>query len=192
MLLNPVKISNLDDIKLISKSAQLPLSINDISFSTNQDENLILSYNFLNNPTDSNLEKIIKSLFPLGNLNPQIYFLPKSVELSDFAISIENYSLEKDYNIGTNAESNSVVAYVNGFLTPCKYDKNSGNVFFQKKPNSNDTIQIFWKEHSTSQSPTLFSASGFLVDFTPNFSLETFFNFNHPILFEKKSFICLL
>ena len=183
----PVKISNLDDIKLISKSAQLPLSINDISFSTNQDENLILSYNFLNNPTDSNLEKIIKSLFPLGNLNPQIYFLPKSVELSDFAISIENYSLEKDYNIGTNAESNSVVAYVNGFLTPCKYDKNSGNVFFQKKPNSNDTIQIFWKEHSTSQSPTLFSASGFLVDFTPNFSLETFFSFNHPILFEKKS-----
>ena len=182
-----VKISNLDNIELISKSAQIPLSIKDINFSTNQDENLILSYNFLTNPATSTLEKIIKSLFPLGNLNPEIYFVPKLAEQSDIAISIENYSLEENYNIGTKAEANSVVAYVNGFLTPCQYDKNSGNVIFQKKPSSNDTVQVFWKEHSKTESPTLFSALGFLVDFTPNLSLETFVAFNQPILWEKES-----
>lgn len=176
----PVKVSNLSDVELISKSANKSYNTNEITFSTNQEENLILTYNFLSSKEETTSEKILKSLFPLGNINPLIYLLPKSVDESDFAISVKSYS-EENYNIGTNAEENSVVAYVNGFLTFCEYDKNSGNVIFQKKPNSNDRVQIFWKEIAEEKTPTLFTATGFSVDFTPDFSLSSFLSYSTPI-----------
>ena len=180
----PFKISNIDDVSLISKSANVSFSKNDISFSMNLDGNLVLSYNFWNNNETSENQNIkeIKYLFPLGNTNPLIYLYPNSVSESDIAISINNYSMENNYNIGTNADENSVICYINDILTPVEYDKSTGEIKFSTFINEKDKIQVFWKEYSKEANfPVFMSTAGFLY-FTPDLKIKTSLGFETPII----------
>lgn len=180
--------SSIDNVEIISKTAKKPISKTKIAYSLNQEGNLVLSYDFQDNlGTENDNSIFIKNMFPLGNISPLIYFLPKesSSSFTDFAIAVQSETQVDNYNIGTFAYPSSVVSYVNGILTPCSYDKNTGNVEITPSPMPEDTVQIFWKEYSKSGSiPTLFSAFGLEYDINNNLSLSSAISYSSPILFD--------
>lgn len=188
----PVKISFTENIKLVSKYSDTSLDFENIFFLQDFDSNLEIAYNIesFENTESEKILNFAKKLFPLGNKVPLLYLLPSlaSSELIDLAISCENYKLENSYNIGTNAVENSVVAYINGILTPCTYKKSTGEVVFSTEPDSQDKVQLFWKEVSKqNKNPTLFATTGFLLNLTPNLNFTSALSYSQPLLINLKT-----
>lgn len=186
---NLLSIKDIENIEIISRTAQNPISNLKITYSINQDNKLVLSYDEKINfeaTTDEKYQYLIKNLFPLGKQVPLLYFLGKSINYSnlDYALSFNSFILENTYNIGTKAVPGSVTAYVNGILRPCTYDKNSGKVDFLDKPNQDDNVQIFWQEYSKENAfPNIFTAAGFLFQLNQNFNIKTLLSYSSPIYF---------
>ena len=183
----PVNIFSVENVQIISKSAEKPIKNLQIAYSVTQEENLQISYNFENQNDIEPINKFIKNLFPLGEQVPLIYFLPTSTSDKnlDFVLSLESTKIKTSYNIGTKALPGSVTAYINGILTPCTYEQETGNIIFVTKPMPEDKVQIFWKEYTKENlNPNIFTALGFMFNFNPYFGIKSSISYKSPILLD--------
>ncbi len=124
--------------------------------------------------TDENSEQEFsaQNRFPLAKKIPKTY-LNTAVD-SDLKIIVQKYNPVSTYNIGTNAESNSVKVYKNGILiSGAEYDSESGTVKLNSSVSDMDKIYITWNETSgNAKSGAVASQAAFKYFFSPNFSAD--------------------
>ncbi len=110
--------------------------------------------------------------FPLAKKIPQAYL--NTPLKSDLKIIVQKYNPVSTYNIGTNAETNSVKVYKNGILTSgAEYDGESGNVKLNFSVSDMDKIYITWNESSgDSKSGAIAGQAAFKYFFSQNFSAD--------------------
>ena len=113
-----------------------------------------------------------RNRFPLAKKIPQAYL--NTPLNSDLKIIVQKYNPVSTYNIGTNAESNSVKVYKNGILTSgAEYDNESGTVKLNFSVSDMDKIYITWNETSgDKKSGAIASQAAFKYFFNQNFSAD--------------------
>lgn len=124
--------------------------------------------------TDENSDEEFsaQNRFPLAKKIPQAYL--NTPLNSDLKIIVQKYNPVSTYNIGTNAESNSVKVYKNGILTSgAEYDNESGTVKLNFSVSDMDKIYITWNETSgDAKSGAIASQAAFKYFFNQNFSAD--------------------
>lgn len=123
---------------------------------------------FINDNTE--FEFSAENRFPLAKKIPEAYLNTSSG--TDLKIIVQKYNPVSTFNIGTNAEANSVKVYRNGILTSgAEYDSESGAVKLSFSVSDMDKIYITWNETSgDAKSGALAGQAAFKYFFTPDFS----------------------